>query len=95
MNYYQNYNKMSSYSRLRTTYRKLESQDLFFKAMYNLKDCNIEDVEINYKNLNDAIIKFEDVLKKLKEKRKQNKDKYIEELQKKLREIENEIDVLS
>ena len=86
---------MSSYSRLRTSYRELENQEMFIRAMYNLKDCNIEDLEFNYKNLNDAIIKFEDVLKKLKEKRKQNKDKYIEELQKKLTEIQNEIDVLS
>lgn len=34
-------------------------------------------------------------LEKLKEKKKQNKDRYIKELQKKLREIETELNALS
>ena len=93
----QKYNKVNRYfyGQFDASKKRIENQESFFKAMYFLENCNVEDVEFNYDYLNNAIDKFSETLEKLKEKKKQNKDRYIKELQKKLREFEAELNALS
>lgn len=93
----QKYNKVNRYfyGQFDDSKKRIENQESFFNAMYHLEKCNIEDVGFNYDYLNNAIDKFTETLEKLKEKKKQNKDRYIKELQGKLFKIEAELDALS